>query len=157
MGLILKDEQFLPLAVAMVAQAQKSIDITTFKAEISHKGRGDKLRVFFDELIKKAKEGIKVRMLINWNSDKKSVAKTNLFVVQELRKHNVKIRYLDNCRCCHAKLINVDRKQVILGSHNLSIRSCANNFELSYLIVNFEDVKELANVFDSSFQDAKDF
>ena len=49
--------------------------------------------------------------------------------------------------CCHAKIIIVDQSKAIVGSHNLGVKSCHYNFEMSYLIMDPIQVALLSNVF----------
>lgn len=155
MGLLLKDNEFLPQAKALIETAKRSIDISTFKAEITAKSRGLALSQFFKTLVQKAKNGVRVRFLINWNHDRKSCPKTNLYVITELKKANIKVRHLKNNRCCHAKTIVVDKEKAILGSHNLSVKSCHNNFEISYVLPDIEAISTLSSVFEHSWNDAQ--
>ena len=157
MGLILTDNEFLPQARALIESAEKSIDISTFKAEITTKPRGLALLHFFKVLLQKAKAGIRIRFLINWNQERRSCPKTNLYVITELRKANINIRHLKNNRCCHAKTIIVDNKKMIVGSHNLSVKSCHNNFEISYVVSDPEEVNSLSSVFNASFMDGQKY
>jgi len=155
MGLLLLDNEFLPQARALIESAEKSIDISTFKAEITTKPRGLALLHFFKVLLQKAKAGVKIRFLINWNNERRSCPKTNLYVITELKKANIPIRHLKNNRCCHAKAIIVDNKKMIIGSHNLSVKSCHNNFEISYIVANQDEVNSLSSAFNNSFMDAQ--
>ena len=157
MGLILTDNEFLPQAKALVESAERSIDISTFKAEITTKPRGLALLHFFKALWQKAKDGVRIRFLINWNQERRSCPKTNLFVITELKKAGIDIRHLKNNRCCHAKTLIVDRKKIIIGSHNLSVKSCHNNFEISYVVSNPEEVNGLSSVFEASFLGAEKY
>ena len=157
MGLLLTDNEFLPQARALVESAQRSIDISTFKAEITTKPRGLALLHFFKALLLSAKEGVRIRFLINWNNERRSCPKTNLYVITELKKLGVDVRHLKNNRCCHAKAIIVDKRKAILGSHNLSVKSCHNNFEISYVVSSPEEVTSLASVFEASFMDAEKY
>jgi len=156
MGHIILDNDFLPIARAAIETAKNKIYISTFKAQLTDKPRGKKLAEFFSILIQKAKDGIKIRLLINWHADRKSVPLTNLAVMRELKLHNIKVKHLPNNRCCHAKVIIIDGRKAILGSHNLSVRSCQSNFELSYLIPDPESIKELTSIFEHSWQGAVD-
>jgi len=155
MGLLLKDNEFLPQARALIESAERSIDISTFKAEITTKPRGLALLHFFKALLLKAKEGVRIRFLINWNNERRSCPKTNLYVITEFKKAGIAIRHLKNNRCCHAKAIIVDKEKVIIGSHNLSVKSCHNNFEISYVVADPEAVNRLSSVFDASFNGAE--
>jgi len=156
MGLLLIDNEYLPQANALVDGAKKTIDVSMFKAEMNSQPRGRRLLEFFEKLFNKAKSGVRVRFLINWHDDRRSVAKTNFYAMRELKNRNVKVRYLKANRCCHAKLLIVDNEKAILGSHNLSVRSCHNNFEVSYVLPDPESVKSLSSVFEKSFYDGQD-
>ena len=154
MALLLIDDNFLPVVKMLIENAKKTIDITTFKAEICHLSRGEKLLLFWDMLTKKAKEGVRIRLLLNWNDERRGVAKTNLYAMTELKKAGIKTRFLPNNRCCHAKIICVDSSKAIIGSHNLSVKSTASNFEISYLITAAEEIAELSKVFSQSYNAA---
>lgn len=157
MGLLVRDEEYIPIALSMLQGARSSIYISTFKAEDNIKPFGVLLRKFFYELTLLAKKGIKIKVLLNWNEKRHSVAKTNFSVAQKLKGCGVEVKHLRNNRCCHAKLLIIDRVKALLGSHNLSIRSVSSNFELSYLIPDPESVRQLSSVFEQSFLDAQKF
>jgi len=154
-GLPVIDNQFLSVARSLIEQAKKEICISSFKLEISDKPRGRKLKEFFASLIERKKAGVKVRVLFNWHDDRRSVARTNYYASEFLKNAGVETRYLDSNRCCHAKMLIIDRDKALVGSHNLSIRSCENNFEVSYLIPDTESIAKLYSVFSHSFNNAK--
>jgi phosphatidylserine/phosphatidylglycerophosphate/cardiolipin synthase-like enzyme len=155
MGLLVVDNEYLPVAQALVEQAKKEICISSFKLEISEKPRGRDLKKFFDTIITKIRSGVKVKVLFNWHDDRRSVPKTNYYASTFLKSQGVDVRFLKNNRCVHAKLLMIDKEKILLGSHNLSIRSTQANFELSYLIPDPETVAQAALVFEHSFNDAK--
>ena len=153
--MLLIDQDFLPQAIALLGMAKGRIDIATFKAEITSLPRGRRLRQFFDKLFKKRDQGVEINFLINWHTEKRVVPLTNLFVIHELKRHKINVRILPDNRCCHAKILIVDRHIAIIGSHNLSVKSCHNNFEVSYLIQNPADIARLCAVFDHALLTAK--
>jgi len=155
MGLIVKDNDYLQYAMALVQGAKKEICLSSFKLEISDTPRGRALKEYFQKIVERMKEGVKVKILFNWHDDRRSVAKTNYYASQFLKSAGVDIRFLKANRCCHAKILIIDKEKILLGSHNLSVRSTQNNFEISYLIDNVETAKELGAIFDSLFADAK--
>jgi phosphatidylserine/phosphatidylglycerophosphate/cardiolipin synthase-like enzyme len=155
MGLLIVDSQYVPQAIALVKSARKEICISSFKLEISEKPRGRDLCEFFDEIKEKIKQGVKVKILFNWHDDRRSVPKTNEGAAHNLKNCGADVRYLKNNRCCHAKLLMIDREKILLGSHNLSVRSTQANFELSYLIPDPETVQQVSAVFERIFGDAK--
>jgi cardiolipin synthase len=155
MGLLVLDNQYLSVAQALIEQAKKEICISSFKLEICDKPRGRDLKKFFEAIVDKSNSGVKVRVLFNWHDDRRSVAKTNYSASLFLKNAGIAVRYLGANRCCHAKVLMIDKEKVLLGSHNLSIRSTQNNFELSYLIPDPETVAQVGAIFEKLFSEAK--
>ena len=155
MSLLVHDNQFLSYAAALVDGAKSIIYVSTFKAEMTSKPRGAHLLRFFEKIKSRAKERVRVWILLNWHDNLQGVPKTNLFVARELKNAGVEVRHLKNNRCCHAKIILVDREKAIIGSHNLSVKSCHNNFEVSTIIEDPTSVAKLADVFEYSYQAAQ--
>ena len=149
------DEQFLPEALGLISNAQRSVYISTFKAEITTRPRGRLVKKFFDLLIDKSKKGVDVRFLMNDFTGTKSIPHTNSFVSRVFRTNKINFRVLHGSRICHAKLIIVDNNVAIVGSHNLSVRSCHNNFEVSLLINEWEAVQQLRIQYEEIFDFAK--
>lgn len=153
--MLLVDQQFLPQATALISMARHSIDICTFKAEFCTKSKGCKLREFFGKLYEKQASGIDVRFLINWHDDRRAVPRTNGAVIKELQEHHITVKRLQHNRCCHAKFIIVDKRRAIVGSHNLSVKSCHYNFEISYLISDDINIARLVSVMDRIFRNSQ--
>jgi phosphatidylserine/phosphatidylglycerophosphate/cardiolipin synthase-like enzyme len=153
--MILLDEEFLPQAYALIISAKERIDIATFKAEITPKPRGLRLKQFFNLLYERKSQGIQVNFLINWNDTRRSVPLANITAIRELKQHGINVKILHGNRCCHAKILLVDRNRAIIGSHNLSVRSCHNNFEVSYLIEDPASTARLSATYDKILQEAQ--
>ncbi len=153
--MILKDEHFLKRAKERISHAKTCIMISTFKAEITTKRRGSALKEFFDLLIAAANEGVDVLLLTNGKEHRGHIPDSNAYACRYLKKTKVKVRVLPNARVCHAKLIMVDWNVAILGSHNLSVRSCHNNFELSVEIFDKNLLQDLFLMFSENWGRAK--
>lgn len=156
MNVILKDEQFLPAAQNLISSAQQSIYISTFKAEIITRPRGRRLLKLFNTVVEKSRLGLDVRLILNNFTGSKSVPFTNRYAIQELKRQKVNVHCLQPGRICHAKIIIVDGAAAILGSHNLSVKSCRNNFEVSIYFHDEKTVQHLAGMFIEMFDDAKE-
>lgn len=155
MGLLVADNQYLSQAQALIEQAKKEICISTFKLEFNDKPTGRGLKKLFESIVSRLKAGVKVKVLFNYHEDRHSVPRTNYSTGVFLKNAGADVRYLQNNRCCHAKLLLIDKEKALLGSHNLSIRSCISNFELSYLIPDPETVAQVNAIFEHSFMGAK--
>ena len=155
--MIILDDKIMGNLQCFAFNASKEIYISCYKVEIKHSNRGKKLLKFWDYIYEAAERGVKVHFLLNWNDLRRSVAKTNLYVAQELKKHGCKVRYLKGTRCCHAKIFIFDDNLCIIGSHNLSVKSVTENFEMSYLAENKEEISQAKKIFQELWNDAKDF
>jgi phosphatidylserine/phosphatidylglycerophosphate/cardiolipin synthase-like enzyme len=156
MSTFIRDEEFLPAAKGLISKASKSIYISTFKAEITSKRRGEKLKELFDLLISKAGDGVDVRLLTNRKDNRGHVPDSNAFALRFLKTTKLKVRHLPNDRLVHAKILIVDRVKAIVGSHNLSVKSCHNNFELSCFLADVVPVTYLACYFEDIWDKAKE-
>jgi len=156
MNTILLDETFLQVAKHNITKAKKSIYISSFKVEMTHKRRGLQLLELFNLLIQKSQEGVDVRILTNKRDNRGHVPDSNGYALGELRKQRVDVRHLVNDRICHAKIIIVDETVAILGSHNLSVRSCHNNFEVSCLTTDIVTVKQLVDLYRRVWEGARE-
>ena len=156
MSTFIRDEEFLQKAIDLVRTAKKSIYISTFKLEITSKRRGAKLKEFFDLLIQKAGEGVDVCILTNRKDNRGHVPDSNAFALRFLKTTKIKVRHLPNDRIVHAKVLIVDRKKAILGSHNLSVKSCHNNFEISCFLSEIVSVTYLACYYEDIWSTGKD-
>ena len=157
MGMLIVDNQFIHMALALINQSVKAIYISTFKIERNQKPKGRLIEQLFQALLEKRKAGVSIKLLFNWHDDKKSIARTNQYAGNFLKPHGIEIRHLKNNRCCHAKVMIADNDKAIIGSHNLSCRSLSANFEVSYLLTDPSDVSQLKSVFQHSWQDAQNF
>jgi len=153
---LLIEEEFLPAAKYLIMRAKYSVFISTFKAEITSKPRGRKLSKLFDEICQAKIRGLDVRVLINTAAPRGSIPLSNAYAVTFLKKNGVEVRKLQHERCCHAKLIIVDGGTVILGSHNLSVKSCHNNFEVSCMIYSQPTVETLWEKYNEVWEGAKE-
>jgi len=150
------DEQFLTAITAIAKEATKSIYISTFKAERTTKRKGEKLKEFFDVLTEKARTGVDVRLIINKGDNRGHIPTTNIEVIRLLKQTKIKVRHLTDGYLCHAKIFIVDKTTAVCGSHNLSVRSCHNNFEVSCQIKESIHIKHLADVYEWKWENAKD-
>ncbi len=156
MSQVIKDEAFLPMATSLVANAESNIHISSFKVELTTKRRGLQLIQFFDILRKKHKAGLDVRMLTNKRDNRGHVPESNAYALRWFKQNRIPVRSLRNDRVVHAKLLLIDGRYAIVGSHNLSVRSCHNNFEISFLILDDERLRLLDHIYQNLWDQAKD-
>ena len=119
--------------------------------EMTAKPRGRKLVDLFHALAMKAESGVDVKILVNVRADLPHVPASNAYAVQMLRQRNIEIRQPRLGRVCHAKVIIADDCKAIIGSHNLSVKSCHSNFEISVLLTDKRTLDVLVPFFLHTF------
>jgi len=115
--------------------------------EALEKPRGAKLKEFFTLLSEKANNGVEVRVLMNAFSFRGHIPPTNVVALAYLKSANISVRHLPNDRICHAKMLLVDSESAIIGSHNLGVKSCHYNFEVSCLVSNKDTTTPFVDAF----------
>lgn len=155
--MLLFNEQWIGKLTELTLAAKSTIEISTFKAEISDKPRGRSLAFFFDELCQASIRGVTVRVILNWNQQRSRVPLTNLKAQRQLLANGVSVRHLKRNRCCHAKLFIVDSSVLVLGSHNLSVCSTIANFEASTLLADKNAVSMALDEFNRLFKGGIEF
>lgn len=125
------NEEYSPAALGIIQGAKEEILLSTFKIQESTRPDSRALQVLIEALQAAALGGRRVKFLLNWERSRRGVARTNESVANHLASAGVEIRYLPDGRCNHAKILIVDGRSMIAGSHNWSRASLTRNFELS--------------------------
>lgn len=104
----------------LIEKASKTIDLETFIWRADDSGQ-----ILVHALIKKAREGVKVRLLIDNFVGKKGF---NYFIAHEIRKEGIEVRYYNPSPLYqfveaqwrnHKKSLTVDSKETIIGGRNI--------------------------------------
>jgi phosphatidylserine/phosphatidylglycerophosphate/cardiolipin synthase-like enzyme len=152
---LIVDGSYKEEAFRILEGATQEIILSTFKIQYEERRRGDNLRLLINKILNKLRQGVRVRFLMNWEAKGKGVAKVNAHVADILTAAGADVRYLKDARCCHSKILIVDGKVLILGSHNWSIPSMNNNFETSILIDDPGIIEKVKEVFDRTYSAAR--
>jgi len=111
----------LQIRLDMIARAKESIDIEYFIYADDISGR-----IFNQALVAKAQEGVKVRILLDYLSTKKTFGRHYATV---MREHNIEVKYFNTKKILrikkvqyrnHRKLIVIDKKEALTGSSNIA-------------------------------------
>lgn len=128
---VLEDDRLLPSILSSVEKAQKEIWVGTyhFKAGVHPRSAPDRLA---QELIKAAKRGVQVHVLLERPEDSLSEqAKDNNKTASLLQRGGVKVYWDSAQRRSHMKVVVVDGRFTVVGSHNLTKGGLKDNHELS--------------------------
>ncbi len=104
--------------IQMVREAKSSIDIEYFIWELDLSGR-----ILLTELVKRARDGVKVRIIIDKSF---TVLELDEYYAEELKRLGIEIRYynaslgpLAQQYRTHRKILVTDKKQAITGGRNI--------------------------------------
>lgn len=109
------------------------------------------------KLVAKAREGKRVRVLLSSAGGGRAVPAVNRYAAGWLGHQSVEVRNLGAGRVCHAKLVIVDRRLAVVGSHNWSWSSLSKNFEVSVVVPGGALVDRLVEHFDGVWSVGKEF
>jgi phosphatidylserine/phosphatidylglycerophosphate/cardiolipin synthase-like enzyme len=128
---VLEDDRLLPAILSSVEKAQKEIWVGTyhFRAGIHPRSAPDRLA---QELIKAAKRGVQVHVLMERPEDPLSEQATdNKKTASLFQRGGVKVYWDSPHRRSHMKVVVVDGRFAVVGSHNLTKGGLKDNHELS--------------------------
>lgn len=142
----------LQLRLDMINRATESIELEYFIYEPDISGQ-----IIITELIKKAREGVRVRLLIDKSI---TVIRFDEYYADELRNYGVEVRYynraLDPSTAQfrnHRKLLSIDNKEAITGGRNIGVdyfdMSPTYNFHDRDVWVRGSIVKAMVDSFDA--------
>lgn len=104
----------------MIERAEKTIDIEYFIYRVDKSAK-----IFTNALIKKAREGVKIRMLLDYFMVKSDLSP---FYTHELEKYGIEIKYFNTTSSLnafsgqyrnHRKVLLIDGKEAITGGRNI--------------------------------------
>ena len=133
-AILLTNEDYFPALLEAIDEAQSEIfmSIFSFKAGVHKNSYPDRI---LDRLAKAVKRGVKVTAILETTanrSDELDIQNRQTGKLLEEKGINV---YLDSPRqTTHTKLIVIDERLVILGSHNLTQAALKYNNEISILM-----------------------
>ena len=152
---LIVDNDYIRRSMQLIRSAKSEIILSTFKIQTGRNKRTEVLRDMIQLLNDKLKDGVKVLLLLNWIKNFKGVARTNEPVANALRALGADVRYLKDGRCCHSKLLIIDKSKFIIGSHNWSAASLQENYEMSLFINSVNMAKVLRDKFLQTFGDGE--
>lgn len=142
----------------MIARAEKNIEVEYYIYDMDRSGKLMTL-----ELIKAAKRGVKVRMLLDYFLGGKSF---NPYLAAEVAKFGIEVKYYNDASWLristvhfrnHRKLLSVDDKEAITGGRNIGDHYFNLAHDINYddrdIILKGDIVKTMRESFDAYFAD----
>lgn len=142
-------EQYPGVVIPIIKNAKSSIDILVYEWKwYGHKAASD-IQQFNLEVCAAARRGVKVRVLMNLEHYSHPITKINTRTEGHLKRAGVQVRMAKIGSRTHAKMLIIDRKILVVGSHNLCLSSLSSNAEVSITLADFPQIEEYYRYFDS--------
>ncbi len=139
-AVFLKNQEYFPVLLKAIDEAKSEIIMSffLFKAGVHRNSYPDRI---LSHLAKSAQRGVKVMVILeNSGGRDQKLDGENKRTKQILEAKGVEVHFDSPAKTMHNKLVVVDRRLVLLGSHNLTQAALKYNNETSLLI----DKPELA-------------
>lgn len=133
--------QFPKKVIPLVESAQKSIKIVVFDWRWYENDPGNSVQLFNQSVVRAVRRAVNVQAIVN-----------NDGVVSVLQQCGISAKKLTMKGLVHAKLMVIDDKIVILGSHNYTHNAFVVNQEISVILSDCENVADFNLFFDSLWQ-----
>ena len=154
-ALLLINEDYFPALVKAIDEAQSEIfmSIFSFKAGVHKNSYPERI---LGHLAKAVKRGVNVKVILETTGrDDDELSAQNRQTGKLLEEEGVKV-YFDSPRTTtHTKLIVIDERVVILGSHNLTQAALRYNNEISILLERPDLAKRARNYMLTIIKEAK--
>jgi len=128
------------IVIPLIESALYSIDIVVFDWRFYKNDPANSVSLFNTAIAQAVRRGVRVRCLVQ-----------NLDVVNNLKAIGCEARQLQSKRILHTKLLIVDKKRVVIGSHNYTQHAFTSNHEASIFVVLSDEKNGLVEYFDNLY------
>lgn len=137
---LLTDRDYFPTLQGLISSATSSIDLAMFLFKTTDSTR-NLAKALSQDLIAARKRGVMVTVLLERSGYDPKLNRENERVGARLKKEGIAVRFDSKETTTHAKIVVIDRRYSLVGSHNFTGSALRYNHEASLLI----DNRSLAN------------
>ena len=145
--IVLADREYYDTLTSLIQHARQRIDMTMFIFKTTSSPR-NRAVLLVKELGRAAARKTRIRVILEKSDYDDNLNKENSKVAKKLRKKGIKVIFDSPKTTTHAKLVVVDRRYCLVGSHNLTHSALAYNHELSLLVDSRDLAEELLKYMD---------
>jgi phosphatidylserine/phosphatidylglycerophosphate/cardiolipin synthase-like enzyme len=139
---VISGKQYPQKVIPYIEKAKQSIDIVVFDWRWYAQDPGATCQLFNQAIIKALRRNVKIRAIAN-----------NEQIIAILRAEGSEAKRLKTKRLVHCKLMIIDNKIVITGSHNYTQSAFQMNLELSVILEINKEAETFSQFFNSLWFD----
>jgi phosphatidylserine/phosphatidylglycerophosphate/cardiolipin synthase-like enzyme len=137
---IIIGKEYAQLVIPLIKNSKKSIKIIVYNWLWYPTETGSKIQNFNNAIIQAHKKGVEVKVVVQ-----------KMQIAEILRQEKIKVRRIESSKVLHIKLMLIDEKIAIIGSHNYTMNAFNINYEISAIIQEAAAVKKLNDYFQNFF------
>jgi phosphatidylserine/phosphatidylglycerophosphate/cardiolipin synthase-like enzyme len=130
---VLANETYFPALLGCINSAREQIDMGMFLFKVTDIP-DNRPAAIMQALIEARKRGVAVRICLENSGYDEGINEANRKVEQKLKENDIAVVLDTPRKTTHAKLIVIDRRYILVGSHNLTHAALTSNNEFSVLI-----------------------
>ena len=139
---LLLDREYYPALLSHIEGARQEIVLVAFLFKATD-SRSNRPAAVIRKLIEARHRGVRVEVVLEKSGYDDELNEENRKVADHLQRNNIAVRFDSAKKTTHAKLVIIDQRFILLGSHNLTHSALAANHEVSMLIDNHRMATEL--------------
>ena len=140
MNEVIISREFPKKVIPLIKNATKSIDIIVFDWGWYPDEIGEQIQIFNNAIFNANRKGVKVRALVQKN-----------LIKIILSKCGIEAKVLHSAKLLHIKLMIIDNKIAIMGSHNYTKNAFNINHEVSIITRQETDILRLKEYFNNLY------
>ena len=133
---IIIGKEYPKRVIPLVYEAKHSIDVIVYHWLWYSSDIGSQIQKFNAAIASRSRTGKRVRVITNTNH-----------TIIILKKLGIGAKKIRSSRLVHAKVLILDNKRAVIGSHNYTKNAFALNHEVSILITDRKEIEKLSNFF----------
>lgn len=132
---ILADRDYYPALEQAIDGAKRQIRMVMFLVKPTT-AKGNRPAKIIAALGRARKRGVDVQVILETAKDDPSLSGSNRAAARRMRAEGIKVFYDTPTTTTHAKIVVIDRRISLVGSHNLTHSALSRNHEISLIIDN---------------------
>jgi phosphatidylserine/phosphatidylglycerophosphate/cardiolipin synthase-like enzyme len=133
-------KNFSKMVIPLIEKAQHSIDVIVYDWRFYKNDPANAVSLFNSSLARASARGVNVRCLVQ-----------NISAIDNLKALGCSARLLNSKRILHTKMMLLDRKGIIIGSHNYTQHAFTSNEEASIYVYFNNEENEFVTYFNNLF------
>lgn len=138
---------FLHTVLYLIAGANSRVWFTMFQVSSAINRRGSKVARIIEAISEAQKRGCDVRVIVHQSLYNKQIGEQNSVIKKQLEQLGIPCRGYAGGGALHMKVILVDERFTVLGSHNMTERAMQSNAELSVAVDSRQFAVDMAEMY----------